>query len=218
MTDSTRYVTAPPMQIAPVTLEGKIVRLVPMERHYAEELFACANFPDIWTWTGTRPITSLAKMHDYMDIAFAEQAAGHALPFVTLNRDTGAVIGSTRFANIHTSDRRVEVGWSWLRPDLRRTGANSEAKCLMFQHAFDTWGALRIEIKTDVLNARSRAAIERLGGTYEGTFRQHMVVKEGRVRNTAYYSIIDTDWRDPNHRAHQRALAHGITPRTDPVV
>ncbi len=212
-----RHVATEPMKVEPVTLEGRIVRLEPMRREHAPALFQAANFPDLWRWTATTPILSMDEMDHYMDIAFAEQAAGRALPFVTVDRASGEIIGSTRFANISAVDRRIEVGWSWLRPDRHRTGANGEAKTLLLQHAFDVWGALRVEIKTDVLNTRSRKAIERLGATFEGVFRQHMVVR-GRVRNTAYYSIIDTDWRDPSHPAYQHAVANGITPCAEPVV
>lgn len=215
MIDTTRYVTAPPMQVAPVTLEGSIIRLVPMERRYAEALFAVAEFQELWSWTGTAPITSLDIMRTYIETALTEQEAGRAVPFVMIDRSTGEVIGSTRFANISAPDRRVEIGWTWIRPDRQRSGANREAKCLMLRHAFDEWGALRVEIKADALNAKSRAAIERLGGTYEGLLRQHMVVKKGRVRDTVYYSILDTEWRDPSHRVYQNALAQGITPRAE---
>lgn len=215
MIDGARYITAPPMQIGPTTLEGRIVRLIPMQRDHAEVLFAAGNYPEIWSWTGTAPITSLDEMRAYVDLALSEQAAGRAVPFVTTDSATGEVIGSTRFANISAPDRRVEVGWSWLRPDRQRSGANREAKCLLLKHAFDEWDALRVEIKADELNAKSRTAIERLGGTYEGLLRQHMVVKGGRVRNTVYYSILDTEWRDPTHPAHRNALAQGITPRTE---
>ncbi len=216
MTDSVRYIDAAPMQIQPLTLEGKIVRLEPLTRDRTDALFAAASFPEIWAWTGSTPVTSLDGMRAYIDLALSEQDAGRAIPFVTLDRVTGEVIGSTRFGNISASDRRVEIGWTWLRPDRQRSGVNREAKCLMLQHAFERWGALRVEIKTDVNNVKSREAIERLGGTREGTFRQHMVVAGGRVRDTEYYSILDTEWRDPSHRVHQHAIVHGIHPRTEP--
>lgn len=215
---SARYVTAGPMRAEPLTLQGQIVRLIPLTREHAEPLFAAANFPEIWRWTGTAPITSMDDMRAYIELALSEQAAGRAVPFAITSRATGEMVGSTRFGNMSAPDRRVEVGWTWLRPDLQRSGANREAKCLMLQQAFDRWGALRVEIKADVLNAKSRAAIERLGGTYEGTFRQHMVVRGGRVRDTVYYSILDTEWRDPTHATHRHALAMGITPRSEPVV
>jgi RimJ/RimL family protein N-acetyltransferase len=212
MIQGARYVTASPMQIAPATLTGEKVRLVPMERGHAEALFEAGRSPEVWHLTGAEPMTSVDVMRAYVDRALTEQTQGRAVPFVTIDRESGDVIGSTRFANVSVPDRRLEIGWTWLRPDMQRTGANSEAKCLMLQHAFDVWGALRVEIKTDELNAKSRAAIERLGATFEGIFRQHMVVFGGRVRNTAYYSIIDSDWRDPSHAVHRLALRHGIVP------
>lgn len=205
------------MHVAPLTLEGKVVRLEPLTREHADALFAAASFPEIWQWTGSAPIKSMDDMRAYMELALSEQAAGRAVPFVIIDRATGEIIGSTRFGNISAADRRAEIGWTWLRPDRQRSGANREAKCLMLRQAFDEWGMLRIEIKTDERNAKSRAAIERLGGTYEGKFRQHMVVTGGRVRDTIYYSILDTEWRDPSHIVHQHALAQGITPRAERI-
>ncbi len=215
--DSTRYTTAAPIRVAPLTLEGKVVRLEPLTREHADALLAAASFPEIWQWTGSAPIASMDDMRAYMELALSEQAAGRAVPFVTIERASGEIIGSTRFGNISAPDRRAEIGWTWLRPDRQRSGANREAKCLMLRQAFDEWGMLRVEIKTDARNAKSRAAIERLGGTYEGTFRQHMVVAGGRVRDTIYYSILDTEWRDPSHPVHRHALAQGITPRTEGI-
>lgn len=212
MTDKARHVEPFPIVVAPVILEGTRVRLVPMEPAHEAALWEAANFPDIWKLTGTTPMRSVEDIRRYMNTALRERDAGTAVPFVTTDVHTGEVIGSTRFANISAADRRVEIGWTWLRPDRHRTGANGEAKALMLQHAFDRWGALRVEIKTDALNARSRAAIERLGATFEGTHRQHMIVREGRVRDTVYYSVLDTEWRDPAHRAHKVALTFGITP------
>ncbi len=218
MNEQPRYIEQIPMRIGPVILEGTRVRLIPMMREHVAAMWKAGNFPEIWEHTGTFPIRSLEDMQRYVDVALAEQTAGHAVPFVTTDPTTGEIIGTTRFANISAPDHRVEIGWTWLRPDRQRTGANGEAKSLMLRQAFDEWGALRVEIKTDVRNARSRAAIERIGGTYEGVFRQHMVVREGRVRDTVYYSIIDTDWRDPNHRAYRNAVSYGVIPKPERVV
>ncbi len=218
MTDQARYVTQIPMHVGPVTLEGRRVRLIPMTLDHVAALFKAADFPAIWEHTGTFPIRTLDDMKRYVDVAMAERDAGRAVPFASTDPATGEVIGASRFANISLQDRRAEIGWTWLRPDRQRTGVNGEAKALMLQHAFDEWGALRVEIKTDVRNARSRAAIERIGGAYEGMFRQHMVVRDGRVRDTVYYSITDKDWRDPNHRAYMNAMSYGITPKPEPVV
>ncbi|HXF24362.1 MAG TPA: GNAT family protein [Gemmatimonadaceae bacterium] len=218
MTDATRYVEQIPMHVGPVTLEGQRARLIPMTRDHVDALFRAADFPAIWEHTGTRPIKTVDDMRRYVDVALAEAAAGTAVPFVTTDPVTGEIIGSTRFANMSLADHRVEIGWTWMRPDRQRTGVNGEAKAMMLRQAFDVWGALRVEIKTDVRNTRSRAAIERIGGLYEGTFRQHMVVRDGRVRDTVYYSIMDYDWRDPNHRAYKNAVSYGIMPNPEPLV
>ena len=199
------------MRPAPTTLEGRIVRLAPMERAHVGAIREAADFPEIWEWTAAGPVHTLDDARTYVDFALGEQAAGRVIPFVTFDHATGELIGSTRFMNISAPDRRVEIGSTWIRPDRQRSGANSEAKMLMLQLAFDVWGALRVELKTDAFNAQSAAAIERIGGTYEGTLRQHMIVR-GRVRDSMYYSILDTEWRDPSHRTHQLALRHGITP------
>ncbi len=218
MDENTRYVKQIPMSIGPVTLEGRKVRLIPMTLDHVDALFAAANFPQIWALTGTLPMNTVEDMRGYVDVALTERDAGTAIPFVTTDAVTGDAIGSTRFANIDLNDHRVEIGWTWMSPDRQRTGINGEAKSLMLQHAFDVWGALRVEIKTDVRNARSRAAIARLGATCEGIFRQHRVVRDGRVRDTVYYSIIDTEWRDPNHRAYQNAVSFGITPKPTSIL
>lgn len=218
MDEGARYVGQIPMRIGPVTLEGQRVKLVPMTREHVDGLFSAANFPAIWEFTGTRPIRTIDDMQGYVDVALAERDSKDAVPFATTDAATGEVIGSTRFANVSLPDRRIEIGWTWMRPDRQRTGVNGEAKSLMLKQAFDVWGALRVEIKTDARNARSRAAIERIGGTQEGIFRQHMIVRDGRVRDTAYYSITDLDWRDPDHRAYRHALSCGITPSQEPVV
>jgi N-acetyltransferase len=207
MTDATRYVEQVPMHVGPVTLTGQRARLIPMTRDHVDALFRAADFPAIWEHTGTRPIKTVDDMRRYVDVALAEEATGTAVPFVTTDPVTGEIIGSTRFANMSLADHRVEIGWTWMRPDRQRTGVNGEAKAMM-----------RVEIKTDVRNTRSRAAIERIGGLYEGTFRQHMVVRDGRVRDTVYYSIMDYDWRNPNHRAYRNAVSNGITPNPEPLV
>ena len=217
MTEHVRYVEQSPMRVGPVTLEGSRVRLIPMTLDHVEALFEAADFPEIWEHTTTQPMETVADIRAYIQTALAEQAAGQTIPFVTTDPKTGEVLGSTRFADITPHDRRLAIGWTWLRPDRQRTGVNGEAKALMLQQAFDVWGALRVEIRTDVRNTRSRAAIERIGGTHEGTLRQHMIV-DGRVRNTAYYSVIDTDWRDPNHQAYRNALSYGIIPSAEPLI
>jgi RimJ/RimL family protein N-acetyltransferase len=143
-------------------------------------------------------------MQVYMEEAFAMQAQGTAIPFVTVEQASGRVAGSTRFANIDREHRRAEIGWTWVAAPWRRTVVNTEAKYLMLCHAFETWGCIRVELKTDALNARSRAAILRIGATEEGTFRNHMITESGRFRDTVYFSILDREWPDVKRRLEER--------------
>ncbi|MDQ2890757.1 MAG: GNAT family N-acetyltransferase [Gemmatimonadota bacterium] len=216
MSDDARFVARGPMLVRRVTLEGQKVALRPMTAGDVSDLFRAARFPEIWEHTATAAIETEGDMTAYVATALAEESRGESLPLVLIDPVTRQVVGASRFANISPADRRLAIGWSWLRPDRHGTGMNGEAKALMLQQAFDGWGALRVEIRADVLNGRSRSAIERIGGTYEGTLRQHMIVR-GRVRDTAYYSVIDLDWRDPAHRAYANALRYGITPGAAPA-
>ena len=133
-------------------------------------------------------------MRAYIETALAAQAAGTALPFATVEKAAGRAIGSTRYMAIDCTNRRVEIGSTWLGRTWQRTAANTEAKYLMLRHAFETWRCIRVELKTDSLNARSRQAILRLGAKEEGTFRNHMITASGRIRHTVYFSIIDAEW------------------------
>jgi RimJ/RimL family protein N-acetyltransferase len=123
-----------------------------------------------------------------------DQERGTAMPFATLDAATGGVIGSTRFMNIDVPNRRVEIGSTWLSPNRQRTAANTEAKYLMLTHAFDTLGCIRVELKTDALNEKSRAAILRIGAKQEGIFRSHVICHDGRIRDSVYFSITREEW------------------------
>ncbi|HVZ85339.1 MAG TPA: GNAT family protein, partial [Polyangia bacterium] len=181
------------LNVTPVILEGARVRLEPLAEAHHAALCAVGLVEDLWRWS-PKPLLTPADMTAYIAFALAEQAAGRALPFVTVDRPSGRIVGSTRFGNIDKANRRVEIGWTWLAPELQRTGANTEAKYLMLRHAFETLGCLRVELKTDALNARSRAAIARIGAREEGTLRRHMLTASGRVRDTVYYSVVDEEW------------------------
>ncbi|MBD0320322.1 MAG: GNAT family N-acetyltransferase, partial [Gemmatimonadetes bacterium] len=130
--------------------------------------------------------------------------AGTALPFATTEATCGRVIGSTRFASVEPPHPRVEIGWTWIGRPWQRSAVNTEAKLLMLRHAFETLGLLRVELKTDVLNERSRRAMLRLGAREEGIFRKHVITQGGRVRDTAWYSIVDDEW--PAVRARLEAM------------
>lgn len=181
------------MKDEPLILEGAHVRLEPMESHHADALADVGLSPELWQWTPSRLVT-LRDMRVYVDSARADAALGTAVPFVTLHRASGRVVGSTRFGNIDRANRRVEVGWTWIGLPWQRSVVNTEAKFLMLRHAFEAWGVQRVELKTDALNLRSRQAIRRLGAIEEGTLRRHTVTGSGRVRDTVYFSILDDEW------------------------
>ena len=191
------------MLVQPVTLHGRHVRLEPLTRHHLDALVDIGLEEDLWRWTVSQ-IRSRDDMRAYMDEALEAEARGTALPFVTVAQASNLVVGSTRFANIDREHRRAEIGWTWVASPWQRTAVNTEAKYLMFCHAFETWGCVRVELKTDALNARSRAAILRIGATEEETFRNHMITESGRIRETAWFSILDREWPAVKQRLEQR--------------
>jgi RimJ/RimL family protein N-acetyltransferase len=179
----------------PVTLEGRLVRLVPLALEHHAALCRVGLDPELWRWTWA-PVASPDDLRRYIETALAEQASGRSLPFAIAWRRTGEPVGSTRFGNIEPAHRRLEIGWSWLGREYQGTGANAEAKLLLLTHAFESLGAQRVEFKTDALNARSRRALLAIGAREEGVFRKHGLTTAGRVRDTAWYSIVDDEWPD----------------------
>ncbi len=148
-------------------------------------------------------MVSIDDMQRYVQQALAERDAGDALPFVIVDARTAELVGSTRYGNVSQANRRLEIGWTWLALSAQRTGINTEAKLMLLAHAFDVLGCLRVELKTDVINAQSRAAILRLGAQEEGILRSHSITEDGRRRDTVYYSILDHEW--PAVRANLKA-------------
>ena len=180
-------------RLEPVSLTGRIVRLEPLQLEHVPALAEVALDPSLWQWTLARP-TSEADLRDWASATIANRDAGTELPFVTLDAATGRPIGSSRYMNIVLEHRRLEIGWTWVARAWQRTGANREAKLLMLTHAFETVGCRRVEFKTDSLNEPSRTALLGIGAAFEGIFRNHMVMPGGRMRHSAYYSIIDEEW------------------------
>lgn len=191
------------MNIAPVSLEGRVVRLEPMTLDHVDALSRVGLDPSLWALTTSR-IETRADMHQYVETALAEQAAGTSLPFVTMARATGEVVGSTRFANVVHEHARAEIGWTWIAPQWQRTAVNTEAKYLMLRHAFEHMGCRRVELKTNARNARSRAAMLRIGAIEEGTLRRHMINADGSSRDSVYFSVIAEEW--PDVRARLEAM------------
>lgn len=187
----------------PVTLEGSHVRLEPLTVDHIGPLVEVGLDPDLWRWTQAILRTE-DDLRAYVETALAEQAIGRSLPFATVERSSGRVIGSTRFGTIEPAHRRVEIGWTWIARPWQRTAINTEAKYLMLRHAFEMLGCIRVELKTDVLNERSRRAIERLGAREEGVLRDHVITSSGRIRGTVYYSILAAEWPDVRARLVER--------------
>jgi N-acetyltransferase len=196
-----------PVRVAPVTLEGRHVRLEPLGLAHAPALVAAANGPrDAYHFTLVPP--DLAAMRAYIESARADEAAGRALPFATVSPASGRVVGSTRFGNIELwpwpagnvhqrgAERPdvVEIGWTWLAAAAQRTPLNTEAKLLMLTHAFETWHVHAVKLNTDARNARSRAAIERIGARFDGVLRAHRPAADGGIRDTAAFSLLETEW------------------------
>jgi RimJ/RimL family protein N-acetyltransferase len=181
------------MDVHPLKLEGSLVRLEPLRLEHHAGLCEVGLDEDLWRWTTTQ-IRTPEEMRAYMETALEEEAAGLSLPFVTIEKASGLIVGSTRFGNIDRINRHVEIGWTWIGRNWQRSFVNTEAKYLMLRHAFETLGCLRVEFKTDSLNERSRKAILRIGAQEEGTFRNHMIVHDGRLRHSVYFSIIDSEW------------------------
>lgn len=176
-----------------VVLEGQHVRLEPLSFEHLDGLCAIGLEESLWQWVPTR-VRDRDEMRTYIEIALDEQRRGVSLPFATVLKDSGEIVGSTRFANMDMDDRRVEIGWTWIGIPWQRTAVNTEAKYLMLCHAFEVLDCVRVELKTDTLNVRSRQAILRLGAREEGVLRKHRRMWSGRFRDTVYFSILDAEW------------------------
>jgi RimJ/RimL family protein N-acetyltransferase len=179
--------------VEPVVLDGDRVRLEPLRADHLDDLARVAFDPPLWRWTIMGPQDE-AGLRRWLDTALANAAAGVERPFATIDRATGRAIGSSRFLSIVPEHRRLEIGWTWVGTAWQRTGANREAKLLQLTHAFETLDAQRVEFKTHSRNERSRNALAGIGATFEGVFRNHMIMPDGSVRHSAYFSITSEEW------------------------
>ena len=196
-----------PLKIAPVTLTGRFVRLEPLTLTHAGALAAFAYEPSIWSWMPTR-VLDRAALDGWIEAALAAERTGTTLPFATVRIAGNQVVGSTRFLNISARDGRVEIGATWIGVPYQRSVVNTEAKLLMLQHAFEALGATRVELKTHSENVKSRRAIERIGATFEGIHRKHMLHNDGSRRDTAWYSIVDDEWGEVKRRLEGMVSGH----------
>ena len=193
------------MDLTPVILEGQHVRLEPLSPAHIDALTAAGSDPSVFRWTqlpgmrwtneqGCLEAPSRALVAGYVQQAQEWQKAGSALPFATVAKAAGRAVGSTRFANIDVANKRVEIGWTWLANDFQRSALNTEAKYLMLRHAFERLGCIRVEFKTDRRNDKSRNALLRIGAIQEGILRHHMVLPDGTLRDSVYFSVLDNEW------------------------
>jgi RimJ/RimL family protein N-acetyltransferase len=195
----------------PVTLEGRHVRLEPMSHAravaIAKVLSDAAADGAMWE----SKVTTIPRpdgMRAYVEQALKELDVGVSLPFVTIDRATGNAVGTTRYMNIEAPHRRLEIGTTWIGKSFQRTSINTEAKFLMLRHAFETLKCIAVDLRTHEKNVQSRAAIERLGAKLDGLLRNHRILPDGGLRNTATYSIIDAEWSAVKARLEER-LARG---------
>ncbi|NOU94349.1 GNAT family N-acetyltransferase [Paenibacillus sp. LMG 31456] len=187
------------MKVESVILQGVRITLIPMEASHITSLYEALNDPEIWTYSppGMR---SVDDMKTYVETALEERVRGVAMPFVILDMETDRLVGTTRFADISTHHRHLEIGWTALAREVWRTRVNTECKYLLLKHCFETLGTVRVQLKADSRNTRSLRAIERIGAISEGILRSHRILSDGYIRDSAYYSFIVSDWPDVKMR------------------
>lgn len=177
-----------------VTLDGRIVRLIPLHTAHAPGLYQAAQDPDIWRFMLSDPSVSPAAMLAWVQAAVSERERGAGVPFAILDRRDETMLGSTRLFDLRPADGALEIGYSWLARWARRTAVNTECKYLLLRYAFEELGAVRVQMKTDERNLVSQRAIERLGAVREGVLRSYQALADGTHRNTVMYSIIASEW------------------------
>lgn len=182
------------MNFTPVTLTGSRVTLEPLDYRHATDLLDAAGHDEIWTYLDEPTPRTDEAIRAFIAEALEDQASGRRLPFAIVDNEDGSAVGSTSYIDIRPHDRGVEIGWTWLTPSRWRTGINREAKYLLLRHAFEDQGAIRVAVKTDSRNARSQAAIEKMGAVREGVWRNHRVLSTGAYRHSVFYSIIESEW------------------------
>ena len=216
-------------KVVPVVLDGEQVRMEPLgHRHIGDLIEAIGTDRSRFglTWV---PEPTETSVRAYVDAALTMQASGTALPFATVRKSDNRAVGSTRFGNIEfwsippgvsfgtdvldrTTPEAAEIGWTWLGASAQRTAINTEAKLLMLTHAFEEWRVLRICLKTDSRNQRSRDNIERIGATFEGVLRNHQYAFDGQIRHSAFYSITLDEWPGVKHRLIDKINSYGSAP------
>jgi len=191
------------MEVKPIVLTGKHVRLEPMTENHIEGLAEIGVGHAFWDFMVYGDMNSVDDMRGWVKDILARAEKGTDMPFVAIHLASGRVAGATRYLNIMPKDRGLEVGGTWYGLDFQRTPVNTECKYLLFRHAFETLKYIRLQLKTDSLNVRSQTAIERIGAKKEGVLRNHMILPDGRFRHSVFYSILDTEWEGVKKRLEE---------------
>jgi RimJ/RimL family protein N-acetyltransferase len=178
----------------PVTITGRIVRLEPLSEEHIPGLTEAGKDENIWKFMLYGDLTQPENMAAWVRDILGRQASGTDLPFTVIHLPSGRVAGATRFMEMRPAHKGLEIGGTWYAPDFQRTGVNTECKYLMFKYAFETMGCIRVQFKVDARNERSIRAIERLGAVREGQLRNHMILQDGRIRDSVYFSILNKEW------------------------
>jgi len=182
------------MEIKPVVLTGKYVRLEPMTEEHIPALAEIGVGQTFWDFMVYGNINTVDNMRAWVLDILSRAEKGTDLPFVAIHLASGRVAGATRYLNIMPNDRGLEIGGTWYGPEFQRTMVNTECKYLLLSHAFETLSCIRVQLKTDLRNERSQKAIERIGAVKEGVLRNHLILPDGHIRHSVFYSILDTEW------------------------
>jgi len=191
------------MEVKPVILRGKHVRLEPMTEAHVPGLAEIGIGQSFWDFMLYGNINTREDMHNWVLDILSRAEKGTDLPFAVIHLASGRVAGATRYLNIMPKDRGLEIGGTWYGQEFQRTPVNTECKYLLLQHAFETLGCIRVQLKTDSRNERSQKAIERIGAKKEGVLRNHMILPDGRHRHSVFYSILDTEWEGVKQRLEE---------------
>jgi N-acetyltransferase len=194
------------MEVKPIILQGKHVRLEPMTEAHIPDLAEIGVGQPFWDFMVYGRMETADDMRGWVQDILSRAEKGTDLPFVAIQLESGRVAGATRYMNIMPNDRGLEIGGTWYGPEFQRTAVNTECKYVLLRHAFEELGCIRVQLKTDLRNERSQKAIERIGAVKEGVLRNHMILPDGHYRHSVYYSILDAEWPDVKKRLEEMVV------------
>jgi RimJ/RimL family protein N-acetyltransferase len=196
------------MEVKPITLTGKHVRLEPLSEKHISGLAEIGIGQSFWNFMVYGDMNTEADMENWVQDILKRAEKGTDLPFAVIHQASGKVAGATRYLNIMPNDYGLEIGGTWYGQEFQRTAVNTECKYLLFSHAFETLKAIRVQLKADSRNERSQKAMERIGAKREGILRNHMILPDGHIRHSAFYSILDSEWGDVKKRLEEMMLKY----------